>query len=216
MNQLQFRVLYRQFLLRVVDLELLAPQGDITKLLGQFVALLAIVGLWILLPSVGAAAQPSSLDLGLIGAWVEAHFLVSTTMLAVGLFAVLSWESMFPDRCDVLVLSPLPVRGRTLFLAKVAAVATALWPLDVRLVRRYLTYMRTTVSSKGQIVLPAELRQMDRVEPGQEFDVERLDRGDYRLVRRAAPRNEGVIDWLLTCPQKDFFVPIYSESTDAL
>jgi hypothetical protein len=65
--------------------------------------------------------------------------------------------------------------------------------------------MRTTVSSKGQIVLPPEFRQMDRVEPGQEFDVERLDRGDYRLVRRAAPRNEGAIDWLLACPQKGFF-----------
>ena len=47
-------------------------------------------------------------------------------MLVVGLFAVLSWDSMFPDRRDVLVLAPLPVRGRTLFLAKVAAVATAL------------------------------------------------------------------------------------------
>jgi len=64
-NTLQFRVLYRQFLLRVVDLELLAPQGDITKLLGQFVALLAIVSLWILLPSVGLAARASSPDLGL-------------------------------------------------------------------------------------------------------------------------------------------------------
>jgi AbrB family looped-hinge helix DNA binding protein len=76
--------------------------------------------------------------------------------------------------------------------------------------------MRTTVSSKGQIVLPAELRQMDGVKPGQEFDVERLDRGDYRLVRRATPPNEGAIDWLLACPHKDFFVPINSESTDAL
>ena len=76
--------------------------------------------------------------------------------------------------------------------------------------------MKTTVSSKGQIVLPAEFRHMDRVEPGQEFDVERLDRGDYRLVRRAARHNEGAVDWLLTCPQKDFFVPIDSESTDVL
>jgi hypothetical protein len=65
---------------------------------------------------------------------------------------------------------------------------------------------------QGQIVLPAKFRQMDRVEPGQEFDVERLDRGDYRLVRRAVPRNEGAIDWLLACPRKDFFVPIDSES----
>ncbi|MCX6602908.1 MAG: AbrB/MazE/SpoVT family DNA-binding domain-containing protein [Acidobacteria bacterium] len=76
--------------------------------------------------------------------------------------------------------------------------------------------MKTVVSSKGQIVLPAEFRQMDEVEQGQEFDVERLDRGDYRLVRRAIPQNEGVLDWLLACPQKDFFVAIDSESTDTL
>jgi len=88
--------------------------------------------------------------------------------------------------------------------------------LTPRLVRRYLTSMKTTVSSKGQIVLPAEFRQMDRVEPGQEFDVERLDPGDYRLVRRTARQNQGAIDWLLACPRKDFFVPVDSESTDAL
>ena len=76
--------------------------------------------------------------------------------------------------------------------------------------------MKTTISSKGQIVLPAEFRQMDGIEPGQEFEVERLDRGEYRLVRRAAPPNEGVIEWLLACPQKGFFVPVDSESTDAL
>ena len=76
--------------------------------------------------------------------------------------------------------------------------------------------MKTTVSSKGQIVLPAEFRQIDRIEQGQEFEVERLDRGDYRLIRRTVPRNEGAIDWLLACPQKNYFVPIDSESTDAL
>jgi len=76
--------------------------------------------------------------------------------------------------------------------------------------------MKTTVSSKGQIVLPAEFRQMDRIEPGQEFDIERIERGDYRLVRRTAPLNEGVINWLLACPDKGFFVPIPSESTDEL
>jgi AbrB family looped-hinge helix DNA binding protein len=83
-------------------------------------------------------------------------------------------------------------------------------------VRRYLTYMKTTVSSKGQIVLPAEFRQMDEIEPGQEFEVERLGRGEYRLVRREPPRNEGVVDWLLACPHKGFFTPVASESTDSL
>lgn len=76
--------------------------------------------------------------------------------------------------------------------------------------------MKTVVSSKGQIVLPAEFRHADRVEPGQEFDIERLDRGDYRLVRRAAPPNQGAIDWLLSCPQKGYFIPVESESTDTL
>ncbi len=76
--------------------------------------------------------------------------------------------------------------------------------------------MRTRISSKGQIVLPAELRQQDRIEAGQEFEVERVDRGEYRLVRRAARPNLGVVDWLLACPEKDFFVSIESDSTDTL
>lgn len=76
--------------------------------------------------------------------------------------------------------------------------------------------MRTRVSSKGQVVLPAELRRQDRVAAGQEFEVERLARGDYRLVRRASRPNAGVVDWLLACPEKGFFVPVPSESTDSL
>jgi len=76
--------------------------------------------------------------------------------------------------------------------------------------------MKTRVSSKGQIVLPAEFRQQDRIEPGQEFEVERLDRGEYRLTRRKSRPNEGAIDWLLSCPEKGFFVPIATESTDTL
>jgi AbrB family looped-hinge helix DNA binding protein len=83
-------------------------------------------------------------------------------------------------------------------------------------VRRYLTNMKTTVSSKGQIVLPAEFRQQDNIEPGQQFEVERVDRGEYRLVRLSARPNEGVVDWLLACPEKGFFVPVTSESTDKL
>jgi hypothetical protein len=29
-------------------------------------------------------------------------------------------------------------------------------------------------------------------------------------------RSEGIIDWLLACPEKGFFEPVPSESTDAL
>ena len=76
--------------------------------------------------------------------------------------------------------------------------------------------MKTTISSKGQIVLPAEIREQDQIEPGEEFTVERLDRGEYLLRRRTPPPNDGLVDWLLACPEKGFFVPIESESTDSL
>lgn len=76
--------------------------------------------------------------------------------------------------------------------------------------------MKTTVSTKGQIVLPAELHRQDGIEPGQEFEIERLDRGKYQLVLLSPPRNQGLVDWLLACPEKGFFTPIESESTDSL
>ena len=43
--------------------------------------------------------------------------------------------------------------------------------------------------------MPAEYRQQDRIEAGQEFDIERLGPGEYRLVRRAPRPNDGVVDW---------------------
>ncbi len=76
--------------------------------------------------------------------------------------------------------------------------------------------MITRMSIKGQVVLPAELRRQDAIEPGQEFEIERLAPGEYRLVRRQPPANRGLVDWLVACPEKGFFVPVSSESTDTL
>jgi AbrB family looped-hinge helix DNA binding protein len=75
--------------------------------------------------------------------------------------------------------------------------------------------MKTTVSSKGQIVLPVELREQDDIRPGQRFEVERLDRGEYRLTRADQGRNEGLVDLLLACPAKGWFRPAdRRETTD--
>ena len=73
--------------------------------------------------------------------------------------------------------------------------------------------MKTIVSSKGQIVLPAEIRQQDRIEAGQEFEIERLDRGEYRLKRKERPRNEGLVKLLLACPVKGWFQPLDRDET---
>jgi hypothetical protein len=120
-EKLQFRILYKAFLLRVIDLELLSADADTTRLLGQFAALFAGISylftFWLIFA--GGGFSPDFL-------WVMEHFLIATTMLMVGLFSVLCWESIFPDRSDVLVLAPLPVSVSTLFRAKVAALTVAL------------------------------------------------------------------------------------------
>lgn len=72
--------------------------------------------------------------------------------------------------------------------------------------------MITTVSTKGQIVLPAEIRQLDGIEPGQEFEVQRIDCGEYRLKRKTRRRNQGLVKLLLDCPAKGWFKPL--EFTD--
>lgn len=119
---LPFRVLYRQFLLRVVDLEALAVQADVAQLLGQFAGVLILISafqtvgfLWL----VGKPNQP---------AWALFNFalqrimsFVAGTMLIVGLATVVSWEAIFPDRRDAMVLGPLPVTTRTILAAKLAA-----------------------------------------------------------------------------------------------
>ena len=67
--------------------------------------------------------------------------------------------------------------------------------------------MKMTISTKGQVVLPAEIRKRDGVEPGQEFEIERIDRGEYRLKRKARRRNKGLVKLLLACPVKGWYRP---------
>lgn len=75
--------------------------------------------------------------------------------------------------------------------------------------------MKTSISTKGQIVLPAELRQRDGIGPGQEFEVERIDAGEYRLKRLTRRRNEGLLKLLLACPVKGWFTPVdRTQTTD--
>jgi len=154
----QFRVLFRVFLLRVVDLEILAAEGDPVKLLGQFAALFAAISLLFSLPLIvmGQSDPEFSRE--------TAHFLIATTMLVVGLLSVLNWDAAVPDRIDAFVLSPLPVTLRTIFLAKLSAFTSLLglavlalnvfsgllWPLyfaasasPVALIRSFAAYWIT-------------------------------------------------------------------------
>jgi hypothetical protein len=111
---LQFRVVYRQFLLRVIDLEALSIQADVTRFLGQFAGVLLMISLiYSLGPLFHVVTFSQALQME--------QSLISMTMLVIGLITVVSWDAAFPDRRDVLVLAPLPIAPRTILCAKVAA-----------------------------------------------------------------------------------------------
>src|SRR6185436_16003676 len=75
--------------------------------------------------------------------------------------------------------------------------------------------MRTTISTKGQIILPAEIRREDDIKSGQEFEIKRIDCGEYLLKRTTKPRNKSLVKLLLSCPVKDWFQPLeHTETTD--
>jgi len=80
-----------------------------------------------------------------------------------------------------------------------------------------LPSVKTTMSTKGQILLPAELRRQDHLSPGQEFEIDRINEGEYRLTRTAKPRNRSLVTLLLACPVKGWFKPAArTETTDGI
>lgn len=126
-ERIQFGILYRDFLRRIVDLEVLSASGDIQKLLVQLGAILAAFNFVLAITTVRrylAVTLPYARLL--VAAWGDEEFLIATTMAVAGLFAVLAWNTVLPDRRDTLVLGTLPIRARTLLAARVAAIATAL------------------------------------------------------------------------------------------
>jgi AbrB family looped-hinge helix DNA binding protein len=74
----------------------------------------------------------------------------------------------------------------------------------------------TSVSSKGQIVLPAEIRRQDKIKTGEKFRIERIDVGSYRLIRERSGTQKGWVKHFLSCPVKGYFKPLESPSTDTL
>ena len=126
-EQGQFQVLYRDFLRRLVDVELLSARGDLNNLLAQFAGLLAAFSLVLaiyLVPPIAFRDMPQAALVR--AAWGTHEFLISTTIAVVGMFTVVCWDALLPSRRDVVVLGMLPIRTGTIFRAKVGAIGSAL------------------------------------------------------------------------------------------
>jgi hypothetical protein len=120
-----FRTIYRIFLFRVIDTDLLSPGGDTTRLIGQIAVIPILLGLGFTFGAMGLGGIREHRSEMLINAWGLEHALIGTALLLTGLFMVLSWESAYPDLKDIMVLGILPVTPQTLSLAKMAALGSA-------------------------------------------------------------------------------------------
>ena len=101
----------------------------------QALGLLAGPGMFVgfyMLPQMVSFRRPFDHNWLLIG---DYYFFVLYSMVVMGFVMVLEWDSLFPDRRDYLCLTPLPLGGRTIFFAKLAALIAflALFVLDANL-----------------------------------------------------------------------------------
>ena len=72
---------------------------------------------------------------------------------------------------------------------------------------------RTVHTHVKSIRYPAEMREQDSLRAGQQFEVERIHPGEYRLKRIPDAGQPGLLQWLLACPEKGWFQRIPSDST---
>jgi hypothetical protein len=128
-------LLVRHFLNRFVDNEIVSPEGEMQITLTKILALLAVPGMMLtffLFPkyTVLAFLPPEVREQASL---IDKYFYVTFTMVVMGCVTVLEWDALFPDRRDFMVLTPLPIRGRVIFLAKIAALVVFLliFSLDV-------------------------------------------------------------------------------------
>ena len=63
--------------------------------------------------------------------------------------------------------------------------------------------MTTTMSSKGQVVIPAEVRERQNLRPGDQLVIE--ERKDEVILKKARrQRKKSLLQWMLDCPAPDF------------
>jgi hypothetical protein len=112
----EFELLVRHFFGRFFDTESLSPQGKPEAGVVQTLGILAV-------PSAFLAILMMPVNLTGWNMIMLRFMVLSLPMLVMGFVMVFEWDSLFPDRRDYQILTTLPIRLSTLFLAKAAALA---------------------------------------------------------------------------------------------
>jgi hypothetical protein len=119
----QYAVLMRHFLAHFFKSELIPRQAEARVTLIQILALVATPGFVIMccLLRKYARLAPLSPEAAYFASLDEKCLFIYFSMVVIGLVAVLEWDTLFPDRRDYLILSPLPISVGSVFLSKAAS-----------------------------------------------------------------------------------------------
>jgi len=119
----RFKVLVTHFFGRFFDKDSITPDADERANVVQLVAILALPGAIV---SIFLIFDHPMVRSELARLWLRSgdrYFFVAYAMTVMGFVMTLKWDSLFPDRRDYLVLTPLPISLTEFFIAKV----TSLW-----------------------------------------------------------------------------------------
>lgn len=69
--------------------------------------------------------------------------------------------------------------------------------------------MTATISADGFLEIPAVFRKEDALKPGQQCDIERIGKGEYRVrvTSDETTPKQSWLDILRACPVKDWYEP---------
>src|SRR5262245_18823857 len=122
----RFKTLTRHFFSRFFDRESISPEGNEHANVVQIIAMLSVPGAFVSLsmiadhPLVRSEATLMWLRSG------DRYVFVCYSMIVMGFVMTFKWDSLFPDRRDYLILTPLPISMREFFTAKVLSLAAFL------------------------------------------------------------------------------------------
>jgi len=119
----QYRTLVAHFFSRFFDKDSLSPDADERANVVQIVAMLAVPGAFLALYTIVDHPLTRSEYTRLWLRTGDRYTFVAYAMVVMGFVMTFKWDSLFPDRRDYLILTPLPISLREFFAAK----ATALW-----------------------------------------------------------------------------------------
>src|SRR5437870_11089081 len=115
----RFKTLIDHFFSRFFDKDSISPDGDEHANVIQIIAMLALPGAII---SLFLLVDHPLIRSEVTRMWLRAgdrYTFVCYSMVVMGFVMTFKWDSLFPDRRDYLILTPLPISLRQFFAAKV-------------------------------------------------------------------------------------------------